>query len=57
MLSTFFGLALILAVTGTSNVSLRVHSTNSLHDVYVAGKYVGSDPDVRVRRELLRDQY
>jgi hypothetical protein len=35
----------------------RTHSTNASHDVYDAsGKYVGSDPDVRIRHDLLRDE-
>jgi outer membrane lipoprotein-sorting protein len=32
------------------------HSTNPAHDVYLPnGFYVGSDPDSRIRSELLRD--
>ena len=35
----------------------RTHSTNASHDVYdVSGRYVGSDPDARVRTDLLRDE-
>src|SRR5262245_59201601 len=34
----------------------RPHSANRANDVYdSAGKYVGSDPDVRVRQDILRD--
>jgi hypothetical protein len=33
------------------------HSTNPTFDVYdTAGHYVGSDPDPRIRQELLNDQ-
>jgi Tfp pilus assembly protein FimT len=33
------------------------HSTNPAFDVYdTAGHYVGSDPDPRIRQELLNDQ-
>jgi len=32
------------------------HSTNAAHDVYDAsGRYVGSDPDPRVRQSLVND--
>ena len=34
----------------------RPHSANASNDVYnTTGNYVGSDPDARVRLELLRD--
>jgi opacity protein-like surface antigen len=33
------------------------HSTSTANDVYdSAGRYVGSDPDARIRLELLRDR-
>jgi uncharacterized lipoprotein len=36
--------------------SARPHSTNPAYDVYdTSGRYVGSDPDVRVRQDLERD--
>jgi hypothetical protein len=34
----------------------RVHSTSPAHDVYDNSHYVGSDPDSRIRFELLRDE-
>jgi hypothetical protein len=34
----------------------RVHSTSPAYDVYDNGHYVGSDPDARIRHDLLRDQ-
>jgi type II secretory pathway pseudopilin PulG len=35
----------------------RRHSTNPAHDVYdSSNQYVGSDPDERVRMDLLRDR-
>jgi hypothetical protein len=35
----------------------RAHSTNPANDVYgTSGRYVGSDPDARVRLDLLRDE-
>ena len=33
----------------------RGHSVNPAHDVYVHGRYSGSDPDRRVRGDLGRD--
>lgn len=30
-------------------------SLNPVHDVYVNGRYVGSDPDPRIRSQLARD--
>ena len=35
--------------------ALHVHSTNPEHDVHVNGRYVGSDPDPRVRESLRRE--
>jgi hypothetical protein len=35
----------------------RPHSANTANDVYnTTGRYVGSDPDARVRLDLLRDE-
>jgi hypothetical protein len=33
----------------------RAHSSNPAHDVYVNGRYAGSDPDPRIRGELHRN--
>jgi len=33
----------------------RQRSLNPAHDVYVNGRYVGSDPDPRIRSQLARD--
>lgn len=33
----------------------HIHSTNPKHDVHVNGRYVGSDPDPRVRDSLRRE--
>jgi len=33
----------------------HVHSTNPDHDVHVNGRYVGSDPDPRIRGSLRQD--
>jgi len=34
----------------------RAHSANPAHDVYDRSRYVGSDPDARIRQDLLRDE-
>lgn len=55
-MTSLFGLAVLVALAfGSPAPYYKVHSTNAKHDVYVQGKYVGSDPDVRIRRELVRD--
>jgi hypothetical protein len=33
----------------------RAHSPNPAHDVYVSGKYSGSDPDPFIRSQLAHD--
>ena len=33
----------------------RAHSSNPAYDVYVSGRYSGSDPDSRIRADLARD--
>jgi len=33
----------------------RAHSTNPRHDVYVDGRYAGSDPDPAIRSKLAAD--
>jgi hypothetical protein len=33
----------------------RAHSSNPAHDVYVDGKYAGSDPDPFIRSRLAHD--
>ena len=39
-----------------SRTDSQRHSTNPAHDVYdAAGRYVGSDPDPRVRQNLVND--
>jgi hypothetical protein len=43
-------------VLGTASSSMAA-SKAPRNDVYVNGKYVGSDPDPSIRRELARDYY
>ena len=35
----------------------RAHSSNPAHDVYVNGRYAGSDPDPRVRAYMALDPW
>jgi hypothetical protein len=35
----------------------RAHSSNPAHDVYVNGKYAGSDPDPKIRGSIARDPW
>jgi hypothetical protein len=58
---TRIAMTALAIVIGTASGALaaagkRVHSTNAMHDVYDGkGKYLGSDPDSRIRFEILRD--
>jgi hypothetical protein len=47
----------VAIILGTASASLAAtkKSTNSAHDVYVNGEYVGSDPDAFIRNQLRRD--
>ena len=43
-------------VNPLTNADGRAHSLNPAYDVYdTSGNYVGSDPDVSIRNELMRD--
>ena len=59
---TKIAMTALVIVIGTASGALaangkRMHSTNPTHDVYGnGGKYLGSDPDSRIRLELARDQ-
>ena len=53
---TPIALAIIIAITSAASAAnVKQHSTNPAFDAYNGGKYVGSDPDPRVRAELIRD--
>ena len=44
------------AVNPLTNADGRAHSPNPAYDVYdTSGNYIGSDPDVAIRNELMRD--
>ena len=41
--------------SSTTALAAQRHSPNPAWDVYVGGKYVGSDPDRMIRHELRRE--
>ena len=47
----------VLAQTGrhTRTQVQHTHSSNPKFDVYVSGKYIGSDPDAFIRGQLMND--
>jgi hypothetical protein len=48
----------IVLVIGTASGAFAApknYSTNPAHDVFINGKYVGSDPDPTIRSTLARD--
>ena len=54
---TKIALALALAVATASSAlaAPKKYSSNPAHDVFVNGKYIGSDPDPTIRSTLARD--
>jgi hypothetical protein len=57
IIKTAIALAIVLATTSGALAASKQHSTNPSWDVYDGrGMYVGSDPDSRIRSDLLRDQ-
>ena len=49
-------IALVLIVSTASGALAQKRSTNPQHDVFsTTGKYLGSDPDPRIRFMLQRD--
>jgi hypothetical protein len=52
---TALAVALVIATASSAFAGPKTHSTNSAHDVFVNGKYVGSDPDPFIRSMLARE--
>ena len=53
---TTIALAMIVGITSGALAATKQHSPNPGWDVYNGrGVYIGSDPDARVRMELLRN--
>jgi hypothetical protein len=54
-IKTALAVALAIATASSAFAAPKNYSTNPAHDVYVNGKYVGSDPDPTIRSTLARD--
>jgi hypothetical protein len=52
---TALAVALVIATASSAFAAPKKYSTNSANDVFVNGKYVGSDPDPTIRSMLARD--
>jgi len=52
---TAIALALIVSTASAVLAAPKHYSTNPANDVFVNGKYVGSDPDPSIRSMLARD--
>ena len=52
---TALAIALIIGTASGAFAAPKNYSTNPAHDVFVNGKYVGSDPDPTIRSMLARD--
>ena len=55
MFKTVIALAVILGTASGALAQTKKYSTNPSNDVFVNGKYVGSDPDPTIRSMLARD--
>ena len=51
---TTLAVALVIATAASAFAAPKTYSTNPAHDVFVNGKYVGSDPDPFIRSMLSR---
>jgi hypothetical protein len=52
---TAIALVVIVGTASTLLAAPKKYSTNPSNDVFVNGKYVGSDPDPTIRSTLARD--
>jgi len=52
---TAIALVVIVGTASTLLAAPKKYGTNPAHDVFVNGKYVGSDPDPTIRSTLARD--
>jgi hypothetical protein len=48
-------IALVIGTASSAFAAPKNYSTSPSHDVFVNGKYVGSDPDPTIRSTLARD--
>ena len=52
---TAIAIALVISFASSAFAGPKQHSSNPANDVFVNGKYVGSDPDPTIRSTLARD--
>jgi hypothetical protein len=52
---TTLAIALVIGTASSVLAAPKNYSTSPSHDVFVNGKYVGSDPDPTIRSMLARD--
>jgi hypothetical protein len=52
---TALAIAIAIATASSAFAAPKQYSSNPAHDVFVNGKYVGSDPDPTIRSTLARD--
>ncbi len=52
---TALAVALVIATASSAFAAPKKYSANPANDVFVNGKYVGSDPDPSIRSTLARD--
>ena len=51
---TALAIAIAIVTASSAFAAPKTYSTNPAHDVFVNGKYVGSDPDPFIRSMLSR---
>jgi len=54
-IKTALALAVAVATASSAFAAPKQYSSNPANDVFVNGKYVGSDPDPTIRSTLARD--
>ena len=52
---TALAIAIAVATASSAFAAPKQYSSNPAYDVFVNGKYVGSDPDPTIRSTLARD--
>ena len=54
-IKTALAIAIAIATASSAFAAPKKYSSNPANDVFVNGKYIGSDPDPTVRSMLARD--
>jgi hypothetical protein len=52
---TALSVAIVIAIASSAFAAPKHYSSNPANDVFVNGKYLGSDPDPTIRSTLARD--